>query len=690
MSEDQQPMDSPARMLTWSVTLRQAMPYAIAGLMLWLLSGRLQGLDLSELMVALRTVGPGQWGLAVLATATSFWAVGRYDAVVLRQLGHQFPCGTARRAGMAAIAISQTVGMGMVTGALVRWRLLPGISLWQATRLSLAVALTFLAGWSVVASAVLLVAPSPVAALRPIAGLVLAITAALAVSCLIQPRLGPAAAAKAAALLPQWCLSIQLPPLLTSARIVALAAIDTGAAALAFYFLMPATVEVPLLVLVPAFLLALGAGLVSGTPGGVGPFEMTLLALLPTTPEAPLLAAVLAFRLVYYALPAILGGGVLLFGVAPDRTRHSTPRQPVSFGTEGPVLPTQPGSGPAQLMARAKRAEVNLVGQNTLRLHCPNNTQTGWILAETGQSLVTLGDPLGQAPLRRALAQLRCEAQRQDRSVVHYKCSARMAATARAAGYAVIAVGQEAWLRPASFDLAKPAHGQLRRKLRKAERAGLLIRAVPDQRAICGLPLADMVRVSRHWTTSHGGERGFSMGRFAPEHLAGQRIYLGFVGRRLAGFMTFHVCPTEWALDLMRHDDTLPDGGMHALLVEAIADAARAGLPRLSLAAVPSAATGSRHADVLRRLLDRATGAGGLRQFKAAFAPNWEPLYLAAPSLPALLIGGLDIAREIAFPRHVPGKTIAPVKAPDTPESLLRHGGSIRAKVAATIMTGPS
>ena len=49
----------------------------------------------------------------------------------------------------------------------------------------------------------------------------------------------------------------------------------------------------------------------------------------------------------------------------------------------------------------------------------------------------------------------------------------------------------------------------------------------------------------------------------------------------------------------------------------------------------------------LRRQLDNATGAEGLRQFKTAFGPRWETLYLAAPNRLSLVLGAVDIVREI-------------------------------------------
>lgn len=59
----------------------------------------------------------------------SFWAIGRYDCVVHQHLGTAFRPAEARCAGLAAIVISQIVRAGVFPGALVRWRMLRGVSL---------------------------------------------------------------------------------------------------------------------------------------------------------------------------------------------------------------------------------------------------------------------------------------------------------------------------------------------------------------------------------------------------------------------------------------------------------------------------------------------------------------------------------------------------------------------------------
>ena len=262
----------------------------------------------------------------------------------------------------------------------------------------------------------------------------------------------------------------------------------------------------------------------------------------------------------------------------------------------------------------------------------------GFSLTVTPGETVALVGPsgAGKSTRARALAALSATAGAEGRLPCLYKTGARMAAAARRAGWTVRPVAAEAWIRPAHFCLADPALAGLRRKLRRAARAGISAGAAGSP-----LPLADMAEVAAEWARSHGGERGFSMGRWCPRYVAGQRVFLATHQGRLIAFLTLHDSPGEWTLDLLRSRPDCPDGTMYALLAAAIDAAASAGIPRLSLAAVPRPA---------RRPRSGKTSDGGLARFKAAFAPQWEPLYLCAPSRLAMAIAAADIARAVLRP----------------------------------------
>lgn len=269
-----------------------ALTVGVTAVFCGLLWARLRGMEMAAVVAALARVTPLRWAGAVAATGISFWAVGRYDDAVHRHLATGVPAAQARRAGVCGIALSQLLGMGVVTGTLVRWRMLPSLSLLQAGRLTLAVSLLFLAGWALVTAGAVLALGGP---FQPVAVLVLALWAAAMLLALRPPRRLRA-----------------LPNVLTLGRVAGLAAVDCLAAGLGFWCLWPGAPD--LAALLPGFLMALGAGLMSGTPGGLGAFELTLMAQLPDMAEAPLLAAVLAWRVVYFLVPATLALMALLRG----------------------------------------------------------------------------------------------------------------------------------------------------------------------------------------------------------------------------------------------------------------------------------------------------------------------------------------------------------------------------------------
>lgn len=600
------------RGMPWRGALRHVLPLGLMALFVLALREKAAALDLAAVGAALAAVSALQWLAALAATAASFAALAQYDVLIHRQLATALPERQVSHAGAAAIAISQTLGFGLVTGALVRWRMLPGISLGLATRITALVALAFLAGWAVVTALV-------VAALLPGARLpallLLAGVAALAGLAFWRPELR------------LFGRVLRLPPLALALRIVGLAALDTAAAALALWLLLPGGVEAGA-VLLPAFLLALGAGMLSGTPGGVGAFELALLGLLPDQPAEPLLAAVLAWRVVYFALPAALGV------LAMARPAASAPRRLAQLRRGGPV-------------PDAPRAEIGLLAQGEHALLLAPGGAPAWLLAETGQTVTALLDPLAPGDMLPALRRLAVE---RGRVPCLYKIGARSAVQARAAGWTVLPVAREAVIDPARFALDSPAHAGLRRKLRHAAKAGVTVTSVPPSGPLPGVQMAALAEA---WAKARGGERGFSMGRYAPGYVAGQHCVLAWQAGRLVAFASFHAGRREWVLDLMRSGAGLPDGTMQALVAEAIAQAARAGVPRLSLAAVPPDAAGLRGLPArFWRLATRRPC--GLVQFKAGFAPRWQPLYIAAPGPAALALAAADIARAIRHPPPLP------------------------------------
>lgn len=568
------------------VAARLVAPLAII-VFIPLLWARLAHLDWSATGAALGALGPGQWFAALALTGVSFVALGQYDALLHRVLGTGVPGPRARIAGMQAIAIAQVLGLGAVTGALVRWRALPQLSLATATRLTVLVSLSFMTALAVLALlALALAGPWPLPVLLGAAALLAALG--------VRTRTRRSGIGVSGALV---------------AGLIAAAAVDTAAAGAALWVLMPD--DAPLVPVLAAYLLALGAGLLSNAPGGVGAFDLTLIALLPALPEPQLVAALVAFRAIYYALPAVIAAASLL----------RAPNAPILAPVPLPADPPHPDWG--------------LARQDAQVLGCARER---WLTASLPGLLAALGPQQAGADPARLAAQARAGAQR----VALYKADPRLALRARRAGWAVLRVAREGWIALDAWTTDIPDRRTLRRKLRAAAKAGVAVRPA---RAGDGPVLA---RIAAGWAAAHGGERGLSMGRFDPAYLAGQHVLIAEHRGAPIAFASFHT-GADWGLDLMRHAHGLPDGTMHALVAAGIAAAQATGAARLSLAAVPA----------IPAPWDRLPGArpGGLAQFKRSFAPAWHPLYLAAPSWAGLALAAAQLARGVRRPGSQPAMT---------------------------------
>ena len=598
---------------------RQALPLAVVAVALWVLRDHLSGLDFGAILTTVHQVTMQQWGMAIAATAASFWAVGRYDTVLHGLLGTGIPAHQARASGASAIAIAQFAGFGILTGALVRWRLLENLSFAKAIRISFAVSISFLAGWAVVSAVAVLVAGDDLTLLRPVAIAVLSSAAALVLLSVWQPNFLP-----------------RLPSLRALWAILLLAFMDTLFVGVALFVLLPQGLAPDPVTFFAVFLISLGAGLIGGTPGGIGPFEVSLLALLPTVPPEPLLASALGFRMVYHVLPAAIATVVLFRGTLRPAQRSAPKLLP---RRASPYLPPNL----ERLLWTATRAEVNLLRQGDFGLLSSHGLPQA-LAAPVGQSLVMIADPFGpKRETTNTLTALRDLAITSHMAPMLYKCAARTAVVARKFGWSILLVAQEAWLKPQGFTAQGSARRRLRRALRKADASGVTV--VEGGRK---LPLSQMQHVADEWSARHGSERGYSMGKFDADYVSCQRVFLAQKDDRLIGFLTLHETQNEWTLDLMRNCQDCPDGTMHLLIARAIESAAALKCPRLSLAAVPHLWAGnSLILAAAQRLLNTSGESCGLRQFKNSFAPNWQPLYAAAPSKLSLAAGLWDVLRQI-------------------------------------------
>jgi phosphatidylglycerol lysyltransferase len=311
MSPEQDQLRLVGRFQRWKPWLIGAVVIAITALLVHALRGFLAEVSYAELVASIRGTDRSSLALAVLATFLSFLALTGYDASSLRYVGAQVSYRVAAETSFIAYALSNTVGLGVLTGGAVRMRLYGAAGV-EAGTISRAIAfnaLAFMLGISVVGAAALLwgahsVAPAfhlPPWLLQLAATLVLLGATVLIVLCRDgqERRLFGR-------------VRLRLPSATLALQQLLFSAIDIGATAAVLWVLLPAgAIGFP--AFVGFFAIAVVLGVLSHVPGGLGVFEaVMLLALRDRLPPEALAAALVLYRLIYYMLPLLLALALLV------------------------------------------------------------------------------------------------------------------------------------------------------------------------------------------------------------------------------------------------------------------------------------------------------------------------------------------------------------------------------------------
>lgn len=304
----------------------------------------LSELDIHALHDAMLSVPTHSLAGALLAAVIGFVILLGYEWSACRYAAVKLPRRTLLLGGFSAFAIGNAIGLSMLSGGSVRYRLYAreGLGAVEVARmtvfasLSLGCALPPLAALATLsnlpAAATALHLPTPV--LATVAMGVLALTAVL-VTGLYRRRLAEQP-------LPDSLLvqlgrrTLRLPGARLAALQLVITALDVAAAATVLYLLLPEAPPFGAFVLV--YLLALAGGVLSHVPGGIGVFEAILLAAFANQlGAAPLAAALLLYRLIYVVLPLLLAC-VLLLANEARRLLFAQQALKAASGLAAPVL----------------------------------------------------------------------------------------------------------------------------------------------------------------------------------------------------------------------------------------------------------------------------------------------------------------------------------------------------------------
>ncbi|MEH3023450.1 MAG: bifunctional lysylphosphatidylglycerol flippase/synthetase MprF [Pseudomonas oryzihabitans] len=315
--------------------------FALALVVCWHLLSSIDGEALHD---ALRDIPHSALIGALIAAAAGFTILLGYEWSAMRFADVKLPAKTWTMGGFTAFAIGNAVGLSMLSGGSVRYRLyarkgLSALEVAQMTVFSSLALGTALPPLAAIAALTNLEASTqalrvPESVIVTVAGLIL-VGYAVGILALRRWR-APEQPCAHALHFRIGKRALRLPTLRLSALQLAITILDVIAASMVLYLLLPTAPPFGAFLLV--YLLALAAGVLSHVPGGVGVFEAVLLAAFANElGAAQLAAALVVYRLLYVLLPFVLACLVLLFSEG-RRLLSNSPAVRVASGLAAPIL----------------------------------------------------------------------------------------------------------------------------------------------------------------------------------------------------------------------------------------------------------------------------------------------------------------------------------------------------------------
>jgi phosphatidylglycerol lysyltransferase len=278
---------------------------------LWVIYHELKAHPLHDVLRYMHELPVRSLSLALLFTVLSYCVMTGYDTLALKYIRHSLAYGRIALASFIGYAFSNNIGLSMIAGASVRYRLYSswGFSTLEIGKVIVFCSVTFWLGFLLLGGIIFMLVPMaiplslhlPHASLRLIGAFFIAVVAAyLLWSFLVKKPL----------VIRGWPLLV--PSIRLSLAQITIALVDWVLAGGVLYSLLPHLPGIPFYGFLGIYLLAQMLGLISQIPGGLGVFETIILVLLsPVVQASEVLGALIVFRGIYYFLPLVVAAALL-------------------------------------------------------------------------------------------------------------------------------------------------------------------------------------------------------------------------------------------------------------------------------------------------------------------------------------------------------------------------------------------
>ncbi|MDQ0458456.1 bifunctional lysylphosphatidylglycerol flippase/synthetase MprF [Rhizobium paknamense] len=275
--------------------------FAAVGLAIYRLT---EEVSYDDVVAAMSTTGIDQIGLAILFTVLSFLSLCLYDWNAMAFIGRKRPFPEVALTAFSAYAVGNAAGFGMLSGGAIRYRSYSraGLGPDDIGRVIAFVTLSFSLGLAAVTALSLIPMSGEIAPLIGIdpnwlRGIAIVMLAGFALLVIIGERRSLTFAG----------VTLRLADSLTLSRQFLVTVADLAFSASVVYALLPEQAAISWPAFFAIYSIAIGIGVLSHVPAGIGVFETVIIASLgPTTNVDAVLASLVVYRLIYYVLPLVI------------------------------------------------------------------------------------------------------------------------------------------------------------------------------------------------------------------------------------------------------------------------------------------------------------------------------------------------------------------------------------------------
>ncbi|WP_019673808.1 putative bifunctional lysylphosphatidylglycerol flippase/synthetase [Psychrobacter lutiphocae] len=279
-------------------------------------------IQLSEVLAAIEQIPTIDMLLAVVVVAFGYLVLTLYDTIAFKHMHIDLPFKKVAFTSFTAYAIGHTMGLAILSASGVRFRMY-GVNKVPAENIANVVwlvSMAFTFGITTLVSLSLALNPEATVTMMSqldtqladlsldipdifhsvavIRGIGLSLLALVVAAIVWSGKQGRHVQIKG------W--RFDLPPAAMLIKQIIISIIDLASVAFVLYLLLPHGTTVDYFTVFSAFVQSMILAILSHVPGGLGVFELTMMASLPQVEKAYLLAVLLVFRVLYYLLPFFL------------------------------------------------------------------------------------------------------------------------------------------------------------------------------------------------------------------------------------------------------------------------------------------------------------------------------------------------------------------------------------------------